>query len=179
MASGTSIADRILAIPADMSPNGAWGRYATFLPDTDDVSLVVLKGHLILEELLLALVERHCFNPNSLAKARLSFAQITYVAQAIFRLPESAPWWEPIRQLNTLRNSLVHQLQPNELEKKVNELYSLCWKSRREVARQTEPSTLSQKTTYSVIYLMGQLAALDEIAKILLDTTRPQTARAC
>ena len=175
MANSSLIADKILAIPEDMGPNSAWGRYASFLPETDDVSLVVLKGHLIVEELLVALVERHCFNPSSLAKARLSFAQTTYVAQALFRLPASAPWWEPIRQLNILRNSLVHQLQPKELEEKVTNLYSLCWKPRPEDPRQIEPKTPAGKATFSIIYLMGQLAALDEVAKLLLHTNRPNT----
>ena len=176
MTIGTSIADKILAIPEDMSPGSAWGRYASFLPETDDVSLIVLKGHLIIEELLVALVERHCFNPKCLTKARLSFAQTTYVAQALFRLPESAPWWEPIRQLNTLRNSLVHQLQPKELEEKVTSLYSMCRKPRPEDPPRTEPNTLAGKATFSIIYLMGQLAALDEVAKILLGTLRSRTA---
>ena len=31
MTTGTSIADKILAIPEDMSPGSAWGRYASFL----------------------------------------------------------------------------------------------------------------------------------------------------
>ena len=172
----TTIADKILAIPEDMSPNSAWGRYAGFLPETEDVSLVVLKGHLVIEELLVALVERHCFNPKSLTKARLSFAQTTYIAQALFRLPESAPWWEPIQKLNTLRNSLVHQLQPKELEDKVTALYSLCWKPKAEDSIVIEPITLAGKAKFSITYLMGQLAALDEIAKLLLHAQKLKPA---
>ena len=49
-----------------------WERYRKLLPESDDVSLVVLKGHLIIEEMLYSIAQEHCAYPNSLERANLT-----------------------------------------------------------------------------------------------------------
>ncbi|MDQ8023114.1 MAG: hypothetical protein REI94_14855 [Moraxellaceae bacterium] len=146
----------------------AYGRYAKYLPKTDDPTLVILKGHLIIEELLHSLATGHCPNPESLTKARLTFAQITYVAQALLQLPADLPWWEPVLALNKVRNSLVHELEPRAFESHLTALYGLCKpKDASELKDWKEPESLSQTARYCVLYIMGQMAAVTEVAEVL------------
>jgi hypothetical protein len=146
----------------------ALDRYAKYLPETDDPTLVVLKGHLVIEELLHSLAAGHCANPNSLAKARLTFGQVTYVAQALLQLPADAPWWEPVLALNKVRNSLVHELEPHAFESHMSALYGLCKpKDAEPLQNWKEPKSPSEIARYCVTYIMGQMAAVNEVAELL------------
>jgi hypothetical protein len=51
--------------------------------NVDDEALIVLKGHLVLEERLDAIFEKFVFNPDHLETARLTFAQKLAIARSI------------------------------------------------------------------------------------------------
>jgi hypothetical protein len=78
--------------------------------ESDDEALIVLKGHLVLEERLTAVIEKFVFHPEHLEKARLSFAQKVNIARCL-SLDESAnAMWDLIEKINALRNKLSHSL---------------------------------------------------------------------
>lgn len=99
------------------------GDYKKLLPDTDDLTLMVLKGHLILEEMLFALVGEHCAKPEHLDGARLSFAQLLKLAQSLVSAPVPEEVWTAIAEINRLRNALAHNLRPTDVETRVEEIY--------------------------------------------------------
>jgi hypothetical protein len=87
----------------------------------EDGTLIVLKGHLVLEELLRTKVCAAVQNPRFLTRANLSFFQLLCIARSIFpddartRLPQDdhgTDLWDVIEAWNQLRNQLAHRLEP-------------------------------------------------------------------
>ena len=84
-----------------------------------DVQVVLLKGHLLIEELLQSFIERAVQNSEPLADARLSFHQRVALAQALHPEPSrfGTGWvWSAVRALNALRNQMVHNVVPKEFD---------------------------------------------------------------
>ena len=74
--------------------------------EADSAALIVLKGHLILEEQLSLMIEKLAPQPEHIVEARLSFAQKRSLLRAM--IPNSANQvWAVIGNLNKLRNALA------------------------------------------------------------------------
>lgn len=98
-------------------------------PASADITLQVLKGHLILEETLRDLLDALLVNPNALNGERgisSSCHQIICLVHALTPIPfDSHSWlWASAKQLNSLRNDLAHKLAPSGIEKKLNSFIS-------------------------------------------------------
>ncbi|MDD5058641.1 MAG: hypothetical protein PHQ60_12295 [Sideroxydans sp.] len=94
-------------------------RYFEHLPPADDLTLLILKGHLLIEELLRQLVDQALIKPMALKDARLETHQCICLAEAMFydRVPS---WlWDALKKLNSIRNKLAHNLNPVGFEHKV------------------------------------------------------------
>jgi hypothetical protein len=87
----------------------------------EDGTLIVLKGHLVLEELLRAKLERGLKDPTQLRKSNLSFYQVLCLARGLFgdicapgdsENPRSV--WDIVEAWNTLRNRLAHRIAPTD-----------------------------------------------------------------
>jgi hypothetical protein len=92
---------------------------------TRDVSALVLKGHLLTEELLRDFLKRRMTTPQHLLEARLQYRQCIFLARALTISPQS--WvWPGLEQLNTIRNKLSHALEPTKLDETVNQFVRLA-----------------------------------------------------
>lgn len=101
-------------------------RFVTHLPlQTTDRTLVVLKGHLLIEEMLREFVSKHFHDPQQLTDARLTFHQCLCLARAIETDQLREKLWRTVERLNTLRNKLAHSLEPKELDKYVKEFLEM------------------------------------------------------
>ena len=99
-------------------------RYDEHMPDTDDLALVVLKGHLLVEEVLVELTGLVLPYSQDLDNARLSFYQRACVIKAaIPSKPDDC--WPLVFALNSLRNDLAHNLEPPKLQAHLLELFRL------------------------------------------------------
>lgn len=88
-----------------------------------DVTLSILKAHLLFEEMLRQYLVKSLPNPKALEGSRLSFIQLVAVARSFSREVEPDSWlWVAIQRLNKLRNILAHELAGDTLIKEV-ELY--------------------------------------------------------
>jgi hypothetical protein len=89
-----------------------------FDPPVDtDVTLVVLKGHLLIETELIDICYRLLKNPHALEGERLRFSLRLKLVQALVgseELPDE--FWQAIKDLNAIRNKLAHRLEPNDLD---------------------------------------------------------------
>jgi len=98
-------------------------RFFEHLPDTDDLSLMVLKGHLLIEEQLNELISIKCISPECLEKARLTFNQKIHILKALYgkeiMTDSDYQLWVALESLNSIRNKLSHNLEPDNLDKKV------------------------------------------------------------
>ncbi|QEW06883.1 hypothetical protein [Nitrincola iocasae] len=93
----------------------AWNHFLKI----DDMTLIVLKGHLLIEEQLKLLVDDKMIKPEKIQ--RISFSQYLSLANAMYELPEDMVWlWGAIRALNQLRNTMAHELTPGDIDKKIN-----------------------------------------------------------
>jgi len=99
-------------------------RAGKLLDNLTDGTLLVLKGHLLIEEILYNEVSARLAHPEFLDKANLRFYQLLHLARAIFELPTADEkrnkridiMWDGIEALNTLRNRLSHRLEPTDIE---------------------------------------------------------------
>lgn len=145
-----------------------WERYRQLLPKSEDVSLVVLKGHLIIEEMLYSIAEKYCANPKPLADARLSFAQLLHVVQALIKLPLGETCWKAIGLLNSIRNSLIHNLEPKELEQRLHSLQELCELKEEPLpphyVKPTEPPRVAESC---ICFIIGQLSIIGVVSNFI------------
>lgn len=97
-------------------------RFLSNLPldSTDQVS-VVLKGHLLVEELLREYVNSNFSKPEKLQDARLSFHHMLCIARALSKDNSSDKLWDNIEKLNNLRNKLAHSLEQEVIENRIKE----------------------------------------------------------
>lgn len=96
-------------------------RLARFLnPTASDPTYLVLKAHLLAEEVLYSFVQQQSHRPNHLENARLSFAQLLALCRALHKYSNDDWWgWGGLKKLNALRNLLAHNLEPKDLTKQV------------------------------------------------------------
>lgn len=88
-----------------------------------DLEMVLLKGHLLVEELLESYVESRVPHPRHLSRARFTFQQRLVLAQALHALPEAFGYgwvWGAARKLNSLRNQMVHNVAPQGFDRQVD-----------------------------------------------------------
>lgn len=96
-------------------------------PAANDPTYLVLKTHLLAEEVLYDFLRKNTLRPECLDKVRLSFSQTIALAQAFTPLALADWWgWSALIKLNTLRNLLAHNLQPNNLSDKIVDFTSFA-----------------------------------------------------
>lgn len=83
--------------------------------DLDELTLI-LKSHLLIEELLRDFCEHSVGQPKYLRDARLTFKQILCLARSIYTLnvPRLEWTWGAVNSLNTMRNLMAHAIEPDE-----------------------------------------------------------------
>ena len=93
-----------------------------------DLEMILLKGHLLIEELLQKMVESFVRCPDELPAAKFTFHHRLCLAKAL-RNPAIHPelnWvWDGVQKINTLRNLMVHKLNPKNFEEKLDEYVAL------------------------------------------------------
>jgi hypothetical protein len=84
----------------------------------DELSLIVLKGHLLVEQSLTAIISHYAQPSADIAKVNLRFVQKMALAKALvpsfFCIPQD--FWNFVDLLNHLRNDLAHQLESKKLD---------------------------------------------------------------
>ncbi|MGB8225815.1 MAG: hypothetical protein WCE45_02950 [Sedimentisphaerales bacterium] len=102
------------------------------MPDTDDLSLIVLKGHLLIEEMLIDIRDKLLPHAEYLDSVNINFNQLLHVIRSAIESKYDHKSWDLIVEFNRLRNKLVHNLEPPELKSLLSQLFN--------VYSQTQPS---------------------------------------
>ncbi len=93
---------------------------AYFKPSESDPTYLVLKAHLLVEEVLYEFIQSQSHQPKYIEDARLSFAQCISLAKAFHRFSCPDWWaWSALSKLNKLRNLLAHNLEPTNTKEKI------------------------------------------------------------
>jgi hypothetical protein len=96
---------------------------------TEDGTLIVLKGHLVLEELIRAKLEAAVQDPVALRKANLSFFKLLCLARAIYgeisdgAVEDPQNLWDVVEAWNALRNRLAHRIEPTDLNPVLSRIF--------------------------------------------------------
>jgi len=101
--------------------DGFYNRYKKFMPRSKDVTLIILKGHLLIEENVSYFLDQCFMTPEIVRDARLTFYQKIKILQAIIG-DSNSDIWKSVLILNSLRNNLAHNLEIPKLNQNINEL---------------------------------------------------------
>src|SRR5690606_30639620 len=101
------------------------GRIAQHLPDGTDLTLLTLKGHLLVEELLDTIIDSHCKDKSILQTIDISFFVKLKLAAALTGRDELSFAWAMGEKLNALRNALVHNLEHPLAQKRLESFLAL------------------------------------------------------
>lgn len=98
----------------------AFGKFLKLLPHGQDLTLVILKGHLLIEEQVRQLIDERVKIPQSLGDARLTCYQAICIAEA-FCSEEQKYIWDAVKKLNNIRNELAHKTEPVGLDDRIDD----------------------------------------------------------
>lgn len=90
-------------------------RFRRLMPRSHDLTLIILKGHLLIEEQLLAIIVASMPSSSALGDARFTFHQVLCLARAFSSLSDHLGPWKFLSDLNALRNKLVHRAEVPDL----------------------------------------------------------------
>jgi hypothetical protein len=85
----------------------------------DDVAQIVLKGHLVMEELMNEALGTYLLHEEFLEPARLQFSQKLALCRGISTSEHNNNMWNLINSINALRNKLSHSLDGEQRSKKI------------------------------------------------------------
>jgi len=84
----------------------------------DELSQIILKGHLVLEERLTRIIGKFVFHAELVQSAKPRFIQKIEIARSISLDEHGNRMWELFKAINELRNQLAHSLDPERRDLK-------------------------------------------------------------
>ncbi len=131
-------------------------RFAEKMPQTDDLTLIVLKGHLLIEEWINSTINGLLPNPQALKAAQLDCFQRTRLLMAM--LPDHGfhDILELFEKLNAIRNKFGHMLEPPQIDDRIAAFVDSVESHMETQLKATElpqPKRLSR----AICFLAGQL----------------------
>jgi len=91
----------------------------------DDTAQIVLKGHLVAEDLMNKALESFMLHGEHIEDARLQFHQKLELCKSISLSDNKNNMWNLIKKINALRNALSHSLDKERREKALQSLKSI------------------------------------------------------
>lgn len=151
-------------------------KFLEHFPEEGDLTLQVLKGHLLVEETLRELfIMQLPYSKVLKGNGGTSFDchQVICLVEAMTIHSQRIPWiWQAAKKLNNIRNDLAHQLSPKGLDDKVESLITFVKKESPELRDiVTEEGSLEGEDLILVMIAMCScLSSLKPVvAKHLID----------
>jgi hypothetical protein len=134
----------------------------------DEAALIVLKGHLLIEEMLETIISTFVFHPQFIKDARLTFSKKVSLARSMSLREQDNEMWEIALKLNSLRNELAHSLQSQKRTVKTQAVIDVYFQQAAdmphfdELKGHPEPILLA----HAVAFFLGFLSTfLDEVKR--------------
>lgn len=140
-------------------------RFYEHMPGVDDIIISILKGHLLIEEQLFELIIVKAEKTQALKDSRLSFHQILCIAESLLWYKDSEWIWSSCRKLNSIRNSLSHELEPSNLHKNIKEFLSIVEKHYPPHGKKQVKENQSTRLLTSIGMVYAYLSAYLEACK--------------
>lgn len=105
-----------------------WQYFYDHLPDSDGLTLIVLKGHLLIEEEINETLSVLVKDPQPLFKEKLPFSHRLAVLRALLGpVLSNAHGIDSVAKLNIIRNKMAHNLVPRKLDEAINEFIKMTF----------------------------------------------------
>lgn len=143
-------------------------RIVKHLPAQGELSLIALKGHLLVEELLGEIIAHHCREPKVLDTVEMGFYVKAKVVCALLGRLASGEIWGLSHKLNSIRNDYGHHLESQTVNTKIMEFVELkCHYEGVAVPKPNSDEDFARLFSNSIAYLLGALAAVWEQSREL------------
>jgi hypothetical protein len=100
-------------------------RFLMYIGPDADLQLLILKGHLLIEETLRAIIEERISGHAALGMddgSKWTFDHKARLAEALCYGEEHDTLWTGVRKLNRVRNKLAHHVEPAGLSDMIDDL---------------------------------------------------------
>ena len=133
-----------------------------------DMEMIVLKGHLLVERLLTALLLHHCHTPAALRKLDLSFYKQMLLVKAMISPSFPDECWEWIELINRLRNDIAHELEPPKLKERLKKVRAIVEPHMRTAPDefQSKFDTDEDRVKVLISLCMAYLSTFDSILRL-------------
>ena len=91
----------------------------------DDLAQIVLKGHLVMEDLMTEAIQTFLLHGEFIESVRLQFHQKLALCRAISTSDQNNNMWNLIGSVNSLRNALSHSLDPHRRSNAIQALRTI------------------------------------------------------
>lgn len=125
-------------------PHNPIDRFFEHMPESGDPELILLKGHLLIEEVLTAIITAGVAKPQLLLKKHMQFETRARTARAVIRGEDRPELWEAVSSVNSARNALAHGLEPAKTVTAVSSFISVVERQQpdleqwRDIAKQAD-----------------------------------------
>lgn len=121
-------------------------------PRTDDTTLIILKGHLLLEEEINNLLHEMLANPDAIDGLQINFFIKTQFLRALIKNETLDNILDAAEKLNRLRNRLAHNLEPSGVDAAIRDFVTGA--DGRILGGEASPDQLLKRR---IAFLCGQL----------------------
>ena len=133
-------------------------RLKKHLPRSKDLTLIVLNGHLLMEEAINALLTNLLPNFRDLDPARPTVFLRLRLVRAFVKTEALVDLLDAAENLNVLRNALAHHLEPREIELKTTRFL----RALEDPESDFEKESTAQRLRRCIAFLCGQLYGTGE-----------------
>jgi uncharacterized protein YutE (UPF0331/DUF86 family) len=126
---------------------------------TEDLTLIILKGHLLVEAALVDICARLLANPAALEEENVRFSTRLNLVQALLDddiLPENI--WHALRHLNRIRNALAHNLEPKNIEAMLCQFFKQLDEFEDFASLRDDKEGIPNRLTGCIAFLSGVLS---------------------
>jgi hypothetical protein len=132
----------------------------------DGTALVVLKGHLLIEQELDKILKTFVFHPKFFGLAKLRFAQKIALARSISLDESENSMWSLALNINSLRNDLAHSLHSSKRARKIESVLSSLKREAAEQSKQFATAPEHTRIAVAVFLTLGFLSSfLQEVVR--------------
>jgi hypothetical protein len=107
--------------------NKFYSEFSRHLTQIDELANVILRGHLLVESDLDAVMRATFFYPDFI-KGRVSFERKGQIARAMALRTQNEVIWDTLTALNELRNEVAHKREAKTRKAKMDQLRQTCLK---------------------------------------------------
>jgi len=131
------------------------------MPRSKDITLIILKGHLLIEQALTDILDSELPHSKALNDAKMSFSNRLAIVKSIYGMNSSFPYGL-IENLNSLRNQLVHKLEPKDIQNKLDDFINRAKQSKIRLLSEYSQLEISDRLKLVIISLYAYICGVKE-----------------